>query len=111
MIGDSDRVSEKWMQPLITEVLINMHWRINQCIDADSTKPSDVNLEVWKKMKAMRATEVAQAKSEHMRSISKEKDGMIAQMKAIERQVVLRLVRIFVLGVQYICCHRRCHGT
>lgn len=43
---------------------------------------------------AMRATEAARVKSDHMRSISKGKGSTTAQMKAIEREVVSRLVSI-----------------
>ena len=55
-------------------------------------KHADVYPEHWKTLVAMRATEAAQAKSKHMRSISKGKGSTIVQMKAIERVIVSRLV-------------------
>ena len=92
MCGQSDKVCEKWMRPIITKVLINTRWRLNQLIDNDAGKPGDVDPEHWKTLVAMRATEAAQVKSDHMRSISKGKGSTTDQMKAIEREVVSRLV-------------------
>ena len=94
MCGQSDKVCEKWMRPIITKVLINTRWRLNQLIDNNAGKPADVDPEHWKTLVAMRATEAAQVKSDHMRSISKGKGSTSAQMKAIEREVVSRLVSI-----------------
>ena len=92
MCGQSDKVCEKWMRPIITKVLINTRWRLNELIDNDAGKPGDVDPEHWKTLVAMRATEAAQVKSDHMRSISKGKGSTTDQMKAIEREVVSRLV-------------------
>ena len=92
MCGESEKVCEKWMRPIITKVLINTRWRLNQLIDNNAGKPADVDPEHWKTLVAMRATEAAQVKSDHMRSISKGKGSTSAQMKAIEREVVSRLV-------------------
>jgi hypothetical protein len=94
MCGHCDKVCEKWMRPIITKVLINTRWRLNQLIDNKGSKPADVDVEHWKTLVAMRATEAAHMRSEHMRSISKGKGSTTAQMKAIERQVVSRLVRV-----------------
>ena len=94
MCGQCDKVCEKWMQPIITKVIINTRWRLNQLIDNKAGKPADVDPEHWKILVAMRATEAAQVRSEHMRSISKGKGSTTAQMKAIEREVVSRLVSI-----------------
>jgi hypothetical protein len=80
------------MRPIITKVLINTRWRLNSIIDNNGSKPADVDPEHWKTLVAMRATEAAQVKSEHMRGISKGKGSTTAQMKAIEREVVSRLV-------------------
>ena len=79
------------MRPIITKVLINIHWRLNSIIDNNAGKPADVDREHWKTLIAMGASEAAQVKSEHMRSISKGKGSTTAQMKAIEREVVSRL--------------------
>ena len=102
------------MRPIITKVLINIRWRLNQLIDNNAAKPADVDAEHWKTLVAMRGTEAAQVKSDHMRTISKGKGSTTAQMKAIEREVVSRLVssqRGFVeanVGVD-ICCVRICN--
>jgi hypothetical protein len=116
MCGKCDKVCEKWMRPIITKVLINTRWRLNQLIDNHGGKPADVNPEHWKTLVAMRATEAAQVKSEHMRSISKGKGSTTAQMKAIEREVVSRLVsmpttyaapdvQVDVVRVQFLAAH------
>jgi hypothetical protein len=94
MCGHCNKVCEKWMRPIITKVLINTRWRLNQLIDNNAGKPADVDAEHWKTLVAMRATEAAHLKSEHMRSISKGKGSTTTQMKAIEREVVSRLVRL-----------------
>ena len=80
------------MQPIITKVLINTRWRLNQLIDNNMGKPADVSSEHWKTLVAMRTTEASQAKSEQMRSISKGKGSTTAQLKVIEREVVSHLV-------------------
>ena len=80
------------MRPIITKVLINTRWRLNQPIDNNAGKPADVDPEHWKTLVAIRATKGAQVKFEHMRFISKRKCLTTVQMKAIEREVVSRLV-------------------
>ena len=94
MCGHCDKVCEKWMRPIITKVLINTRWRLNQLIDNNAGKPPDVDAEHWKTLVGMRAIEAAHLKSQHMRSISKGKGSTTAQLKAIEREVVSRLVRV-----------------
>lgn len=94
MHGQSDKVCEKWMRPIISKVLINTRWRLNSLIDNNGSKPPDVDPEHWKILVAMRATEAAQVRSEHMRGISKGKGSTTAQMKAIEREVMSRLVSL-----------------
>ena len=91
--GHCDKVC-KWMRPIITKVLINTRWRLNQLIDNNAGKPLDVDAKHWKTLVAMRATDVAHAKSEHMHSILKGKRSTTTQMKAIEREVVSRLVSL-----------------
>lgn len=61
-------------------------------IDNNAGKPANVDPEHWKTLVGMRATEAEQVKSEHMRAISKGKGSTTTQMKAIEREVVSRLV-------------------
>lgn len=85
-------MSEKWTQPIITKVLINTRWKLNQLIDAMVGKFNNLHPEHWKTIVAMHATEVAQVECEHMHSISTRKRPTTMQMKAIEREVVLRLV-------------------
>ena len=92
MCGHCDKVCEKWMRPIITKVLINTRWRLNQLIDNNAGKPADVDPKHWKTLIAMRATEGAHVKFEHMRSISKGKCSTTTQMKTIEREVVSQLV-------------------
>jgi hypothetical protein len=91
--GTSDKVSEKFFGPIITKGLITLRFRINQLIDGKKPRPEDVKKEYWDDMVADRATEGAQAKSAHMRSISKGKASTTLQLRAIEREVVSRLVR------------------
>ena len=59
-------------------------------------KSANVHSEHWSTLVTMRTTETSQAKSEHMQSISKGKGSTIAQLKAIEREVVSRLVRLWI---------------
>ena len=94
MCGESSKMCEKWMQLIITKVLINTRWRLNQLIDGNMGKPANVHPEHWKTLVAMRATEATQAKYEHMHSTSGGNGSTIVQMKAIEREVVSRLVSL-----------------
>lgn len=94
MCGDSDKVNEKFLGPIITKGLITLRFRTNQLIDGNKARPADVKKEYWDDMVAGRATEAAQAKSAQMRSISKGKASPTAQMRAIERDVVSRLVSV-----------------
>ena len=63
-------------------------------IDNGEDKPDDFNDTWWKGLMDTRATEQAQAKSAHMRAISKDKGTGSMQVKAVERQVVSRLVSL-----------------
>ena len=92
MCGQSERVSKKWMQPYITKTLIHVCWKLNQLIDAGKGKPPGMEQEVWDELKEARGSEAAQQKSAHMHSISKGKGSLTAEAKAIEREVVSRLV-------------------
>lgn len=51
--------------------------------------------EHWNTLVASRATEASKRKSEHMRSISKGKGSKAAQLKAIEKAALIKLVRIY----------------
>ena len=62
-------------------------------IDAGSPKPPEVKNEHWNFLMANRATEGSKAKSEKMRAISKGKGSKAAQMKAIEKAALIKLVR------------------
>lgn len=61
-------------------------------IDAGSPKPPEVKNEHWNFLMANRATEGSKAKSEKMRAISKGKGSKAAQMKAIEKAALIKLV-------------------
>ena len=63
-------------------------------IDNGEDKLGDFNDTWWKGLMDTRATEQAQAKSAHMRVISKGKGTGSMQVKAVERQVVSRLVSL-----------------
>ena len=95
MCGESSKVCEKWMQPITTKVLINTHWRLNQFIDNNMSKPTNVHSHHWRTLVAMRTTKVLQAKYENMRSISKWKGSTTMHMKTIDREVVTRLVSLW----------------
>ena len=47
------KICEKWMRPIITKVLINTGW----IIDNNAGKSADMDPEQWKTLVAMRATE------------------------------------------------------
>lgn len=92
--GDNTKVSDKYIQPIITKTLITARYRINQLIDGDHRRPDDVPLAYWKKMVEIRSTDTAKQKSAHMRAISQSKVSTSKKLKAIEREVVSRLVSI-----------------
>jgi len=47
MLGQSFRLSERWMGPIITKILITMRWRFNTLIDGGQAKLVDGNEEQW----------------------------------------------------------------
>ena len=71
MYEESSKVYKKWMQPIITTVLINTSWRLNQLIDNNIGHHADVQSEHWRTLVAMHTIEASQTKSEYVRSISK----------------------------------------
>ena len=95
MRRESNRVSKKWMQPIITKVLIHVRWKLNRIIDRDERMPAEMDLQVWDDLVAMRGSKASQQKLAHMRQILQGKGSNSAQMKAIEREVVGRLVSNF----------------
>lgn len=92
MLGQSFRLSEKWMGPIITKVLITARWRLNALIDAGQAKPSVVSEDQWNTLVRRRKTEDSQVMSEHMRAISQGKGSRTAQLKSIERDCIVKLV-------------------
>lgn len=94
MLGQSFRLSEKWMGPIITKILITSRWRLNTLIDAGQPKPADVSEEQWNTLVRRRKTEDSQVMSEHMRAISQGKGSRTAQLKAIERDSIVKLVSL-----------------
>lgn len=91
MLGQSFKVNEKWIGPIITKVFITTRWKLNTLIDAGQAKPADVTQEQWNTLVRKWNTEEAQVTSEHMRSISQGKDSKTAQLKIIERDAVMKL--------------------
>lgn len=91
--GNKNKINEKWFGPIITKVLITMRWRLNNLIDAGCPKPPEVKDEQWNHLLSVRKTEDSKKKSEHMRSIAKGKGSKTAQLKAIEKQALVKLVR------------------
>lgn len=47
MLEQSFRLSEKWMGPIITKILITSRWRLNTLIDARQPKLAHVSDEQW----------------------------------------------------------------
>jgi len=69
MLGQSYKLSEKWVGPLITKVLITMRWRLNALVDVGQLKPDDVTQEQWNTLVRRRSMEDSQVMSDHMRLI------------------------------------------
>jgi hypothetical protein len=91
--GSKKKINEKWFGPIITKVLITARWRLNNLIDAGCPKPAEVKDDQWNHLLALRKTEESKKKSEHMRAISKGKGSKTAQLKAIEKAALIKLVR------------------
>lgn len=81
------------MGPIITKILITTRWRLNALIDAGQQRPVDISDEQWNTLVRRRNTEDSQVMSKHMRSISQGKGSKTAQLKAIERDTIVKLVR------------------
>lgn len=91
--GSKKKINEKWFGPIITKVLITMRWRLNNLIDAGCPKPAEVKDDQWNHLLTVRKTEDSKKKSEQMRAISKGKGSKAAQLKAIEKEALIKLVR------------------
>jgi hypothetical protein len=91
--GKKKKINEKWVSPIITKVLITARWRLNNLIDLGAPKPAEVPDAQWNYLVTQRTTEKSKAKSEQMRAISKGKGSKGAQMKAIEKAALVKLVR------------------
>lgn len=92
MLGQSFKLNNKWMAPIITKVLITTRWRLNTLIDAGQPKPADVTDEQWDTLMRRRKSEGSQVISDHMRSISQGRASKTAQLKSIERDAIVKLV-------------------
>ena len=90
------------MQPFITKALIHVRWKLNQLIDGGKPKPAGMDDDVWEALKEARATGASQEKSAHMSAISKGKASSTAQHKAVEREVISRLVSMYKLTSTYL---------
>ena len=75
--------------------------RTNRC---GVLQPPEVRNEHWNFLMANRATEESKKKSEQMRAISKGKGSKAAQMKAIEKAALIKLVR------SIYCCRSQMHA-
>lgn len=95
MLGQFYKLSERWVGPIITKILISTRWRLNTLIDVGQPKLVDVTYEQWNILVKWHSTEDSQILSKHIRSISQRKGSRIAQLKAIERDAIVKLVRIF----------------
>lgn len=91
--GSKKKINEKWIGPLVTKALITERWRLNGLIDLNSSKPAELSDALWNKLVIKRRSEAAKKKSEHMRSISKGRGSKAAQLKAIEKAALVKLVR------------------
>jgi len=78
-----------------------MRWRWNTLIDVGQAKPANVTQEQWNILVRSCNTEDSQVMSEHMRSISQEKDSWTAQLKAIERDAIVKLVSQYENAVSF----------
>jgi len=92
MTGQSVRVSEKWISPIVTKILINTRWRLNGLIDGGKTRPAEVTPEQWDTLVKNRGSPASRKMSEHMRNISKGKGSKLAMLSAIEKDAISKLV-------------------
>lgn len=92
MKGWSEGVSEKWVSPIITKILINTRWRLNGLIDTEKTKLVEVTDEQWNTLVNNRANPASRKVSEHMRAISVGKGSKALQLEAIEKSAIVKLV-------------------
>jgi len=92
MTGQSSRVSDKWISPIVTKILINTRWRLNGLIDGGKSRPAEVALEQWDTLVKNRGSPASRKMSEHMRNISKGKGSKLAILSAIEKDAISKLV-------------------
>jgi len=78
--------------PVITKALINARWKVNQLIDMEKRRPTEVDCELWNILVAKRKTDESKQKWKKMRSISKGKGSVALQLWTIEKDVLCELV-------------------
>lgn len=91
--GKKKKINEKWFGPILTKVLITARWRYNTLIDLGAPKPAELPDAQWNILVTRRKSEASRKRSEHMRSISKGRGSKAAQLKAIEKAALVKLVR------------------
>lgn len=95
--GDSARVSDKWLSPIVTKILINTRWRLNGLIDNGKARPAEVTPEQWGTLVQNRGSPASRKMSEHMRNISKGKGSKAQLLSAIEKDAISSLVSVLIV--------------
>jgi len=93
MKGKGRGVCEKRVAPIITKILINIHWCLNGLIDNCKAKPPEVTEEQWNTLVWNRLSLASRKMSEHMRGISLGKGSKALQLKSIKKDAIVKLVR------------------
>lgn len=101
--GDSARVSEKWLSPIATKILINTRWRLNGLIDNGKPRPAEVTPEQWDTLVLNRGSPASRKMSEHMRNISKGKGSKLQLLTAIEKDAISNLVSVLAVSFGCLC--------
>ena len=90
--GPARLIDKMWFQKIVTKILINIRYRLNQLIDQNTPKPPELVFEQWNDLIAMRATKLAKKKSAHMHGISNRKTAKASQLHSLHVEVLVRLV-------------------
>jgi len=89
MKGDSSKLTDRWVLPIITKTLINNRWHLNGLIDAGRVKPTDMNDKQWDTLVRNLGLQASQKLFEHMCAISKGNRLKVAHMACLEKDALV----------------------
>jgi hypothetical protein len=91
--GEETTLSEKYLKREVGACIRTHRFQLRKLIDEGQAKPPEIQEEYWDKLVDERGTKEAQAKSNTMASIAKNRGQRNSTKKRVEQAATLQLVR------------------